>query len=299
MCTTIIENGVDIPNANTMVISDADHLGLAQLYQLRGRIGRSDRQAYAYLMWTPFKRLTDQAEKRIATIREFSELGSGFKIALRDLEIRGAGNLLGAEQHGFVVAVGFELYMQMISDAVQEAKGELTTEQQQVTVDLPVDAYLPTDYAPDLNQRIDLYKRLAGVHHEHRVEALEKEIEDRFGRPVPPSVRNLLRLARLKVRCIGAGVQSIVTEGKLAILRLREDRRLAPALIPRLQRELPPKVRIWLAQAAHDRVIVSLRTAEVEAIFLRLEETLSGLARLPLDEEAKRHQRRMELVAEG
>ncbi len=171
--TTIIENGVDIPNANTMIISDSDRLGLAQLYQLRGRIGRSDRQAYAYLMWTPYKRLTDTAEKRIEAIREFSDLGSGFKIALRDLEIRGAGNVLGAEQHGYVSAVGFELFMQMLSDAVEEAKGEAPVERLSVSLELPVDAYLPQDYAPDLNQRIDLYKRLASVTDERRVEMLE------------------------------------------------------------------------------------------------------------------------------
>jgi transcription-repair coupling factor (superfamily II helicase) len=294
--TTIIENGVDIPNANTMVISDADHLGLAQLYQLRGRIGRSDRQAYCYLMWTPFKRLTETAEKRIAAVREFSELGSGFKIALRDLEIRGAGNLLGAEQHGFVTAVGFELYMQMLSDAVQEAKGEPVEARLQVSVELPVDAYLPTDYAPDLNQRIDLYKRLAGVTNERRVDAMAEEITDRFGRPLPVPVQNLLRLARLKARAAAAGVQSIIMEGKLAVLRLREDRRLTPQLIQQLQRQLPSKVRLWLAQAAHDRVLVSLRAADAEATFTRVEQTLVELSRLPLDEEAQRHRRRMELV---
>jgi transcription-repair coupling factor (superfamily II helicase) len=294
--TTIIENGVDIPNANTMVIGDADHLGLAQLYQLRGRIGRSDRQAYCYLMWTPFKRLTETAEKRIAAVREFSELGSGFKIALRDLEIRGAGNLLGAEQHGFVTAVGFELYMQMLSDAVQEAKGEPVEERPQVSVELPVDAYLPTDYAPDLNQRIDLYKRLAGVTNERRVDAMAEEITDRFGKPLPVPVQNLLRLARLKARAAAAGVQSIIMEGKLAVLRLREDRRLTPQLIQQLQRQLPSKVRLWLAQATHDRVLVSLRAADAESTFTRLEQTLAELSRLPLDEEAQRHRRRMELV---
>jgi transcription-repair coupling factor (superfamily II helicase) len=299
VCTTIIENGVDIPNANTMIIGDADHLGLAQLDQLRGRIGRSDRQAYAYLMWTPYKRLTEQAEKRIAAIREFSELGSGFKIALRDLEIRGAGNLLGEEQHGFVIAVGFELYLEMLSDAVEEAKGEAPAERIQVSLELPVDAYLPTDYAPDLNQRIDLYKRLAGAADDRRVDMLEVEITDRFGQPVPAPVQNLLRLSRLKARCAAAGVGSIVTEGNLATLRLTEDHRLAPALIQKLQRELPAAVRIWLALVTHDRVVVSLRKADTEARFARIEQVLSHLALLPLEEEARRHQRRTEMAAGG
>ena len=299
VCTTIIENGVDIPNANTMIIGDADHLGLAQLYQLRGRIGRSDRQAYAYLMWTPYKRLTEQAEKRIAAIREFSELGSGFKIALRDLEIRGAGNLLGEEQHGFVIAVGFELYLEMLSDAVEEAKGEAPAERIQVSLELPVDAYLPTDYAPDLNQRIDLYKRLAGAADDRRVDMLEVEITDRFGQPVPAPVQNLLRLSRLKARCAAAGVGSIVTEGNLVTLRLTEDHRLAPTLIQKLQRELPAAVRIWLALVTHDRVVVSLRKADTEARFARIEQVLSHLALLPLEEEARRHQRRTEMAAGG
>ena len=299
VCTTIIENGVDIPNANTMIVGDADYLGLAQLYQLRGRIGRSDRQAYAYLMWTPYKRLTEQAEKRIAAIREFSELGSGFKIALRDLEIRGAGNLLGEEQHGFVTAVGFELYMQMLAEAVEEAKGEAAIERIEVSLELPVEAYLPSDYAPDLNQRIDLYKRLAGAADERRVSMLEMEITDRFGQPVPGPVTNLLRLSRLKVRCAAAGVQGIVAEGNLAMLRLSEQHRLAPALIQKLQRELPAKVRIWLALIAHDRVVVSMRKADPEAIFTRIEQVLEGLVQLPLEEEARRHQRRTEMAAGG
>jgi len=297
--TTIIENGVDIPNANTMVISDSDRLGLAQLYQLRGRIGRSDRQAYAYLMWTPYKRLTESAEKRIQAIREFSELGSGFKIALRDLEIRGAGNMLGAEQHGFVSAVGFELYMQMLSEAVEEAKGEAPSERIAVSIELPVEAFLPQDYAPDLNQRIDLYKRLASVADERRVQMLEAEIADRFGRPVPGPVQNLLRLARVKAACAAAGVESITLDGQLAVLRLSESHRLTQALIMRLQRELPAKVRIWLAQALHDRVVVSLRKADTEATFARLDPVLQQLARLPLEEEAKRHQRRLEMAAGG
>ncbi len=296
--TTIIENGVDIPNANTMIISDSDRLGLAQLYQLRGRIGRSDRQAYAYLMWTPYKRLTETAEKRIAAIREFSELGSGFKIALRDLEIRGAGNVLGAEQHGFVSAVGFELFMQMLSDAVEEAKGEAPVEHLQVSLELPIEAYLPQDYAPDLNQRIDLYKRLATVGDVRRVELLEAEVADRFGKPVPVPVQNLLRLSRLKAACAAAGVESVSTEGNLATLRLSELHRLTPALIMQLQRDLPAKVRIWVAQATHDRVIVSLRKADTDAMFARIEDVLRALTRLPLEQEARRHQRRLEMAAE-
>jgi transcription-repair coupling factor (superfamily II helicase) len=250
-------------------------------------------------MWTPFKRLTEQAEKRISAIREFSDLGSGIKVAMRDLEIRGAGNLLGPEQHGFATSVGFELYMQMLQDAVHEAKGEAPAPRPEVSIDVPVEAYLPADYAPDLNQRIDLYKRLATVTDERRVEMLEAEIADRFGRPVPEPVQSLLRLSRLKARCAAAGVQAVATEGSLATLRLSEEHRLTPALIMQLQRELPSKVRIWVAQALHDRVIVSLRKADLEALFGRLEQVLHQLALLPLAEEARRHQRRLEMAAEG
>jgi transcription-repair coupling factor (superfamily II helicase) len=291
VCTTIVENGLDIPNANTLIVSDSDRLGLAQLYQLRGRVGRSNRQAYAYLMWTPAKRLSEQAEKRIAAIREFSELGSGLKVALRDLEIRGAGNLLGPEQHGFVTSVGFELYMQMLQDAVQEAKGEAPAERPQVSVELPVEALLPADYAPDLNQRIDLYRRLASAPDHRRLDALESEIADRFGRPLPEAARNLVRLARLKVRCAAAGVATVTTENNLVSLRLAEDRRLTPPMALKLQRALRPEVRMWVALTTHDRVVVSRRKADTEALFARLEETLDQLALLPLVEEARRHLR--------
>ncbi len=297
VCTTIIENGLDIPNVNTIIVSDADRLGLAQLYQLRGRVGRSNRQAYAYLMWTPFKRLTDTAEKRIAAIKEFSHLGSGFKVAMRDLEIRGAGNLLGPEQHGFVTSVGFELYMEMLREAVREEQGESAGEGLQVSVDLPVSAYLPEDYAPDLNQRIDLYRRLAAAPDEERVNALAEEIADRFGRTVPAPVGNLLRLAKLKARCAEAGVVRAAAEGRLVALHLAPDRRVTPQLARALKRSLRPEMRMWLALAQADRVIVSIRGADAKETFIRLEETLEALRALPLREEARRHRRRRELTA--
>jgi transcription-repair coupling factor (superfamily II helicase) len=297
VCTTIVENGLDIPNANTLVVSDADRLGLAQLYQIRGRVGRSNRQAYAYLMWTPFKRLTEQAEKRISAIKEFSDLGSGIKVAMRDLEIRGAGNLLGPEQHGFATSVGFELFMQMLQDAVHEAKGEAPAPRPEVSIDIPVEAYLPEDYAPDLNQRIDLYRRLATAPDSRRIDALEMEIEDRYGRPVPEPVRNLVRMARLKVRCAVAGIETLATEGNLIVLRLADDRRLTPPMAQKLQRGLRPETRIWLAMTSHDRVVVSRRKADADALFTRLEEALEQLALLPLDEEARRYYQRERVVA--
>lgn len=210
VCTTIIESGLDIPNANTIIINESDKLGLAQLYQLRGRVGRSDRQAYAYLLYRPDKVLTEIAEKRLAAIREFSDLGSGFRIAMRDLEIRGAGNLLGAEQSGQVAAVGFDLYCQLLARAVSELKGEDVEEVELPPVDLPVDAYIPTDYMPTEAHRILFYKKLAAVKSAQDVQAVQDEMEDRFGDP-PRVLWNMLAVVRLRLRCLELGIAGIGT----------------------------------------------------------------------------------------
>ncbi|HOS42473.1 MAG TPA: transcription-repair coupling factor, partial [Armatimonadota bacterium] len=194
VCTTIIENGVDFPNANTLIVNEADCFGLAQLYQLRGRVGRSDRQAYAYLTWRPRKKLTETAQQRIAALKEFAALGSGYKVALRDLEIRGAGNLLGAEQSGVLEAVGYDLYCQMLEEAVRLVRGEVVEPEVDVQMDLPLDAFLPEAYVPDLNQRIDLYRRLAAVRHPKFADELRAEILDRFGKPLPAPAEHLFRV---------------------------------------------------------------------------------------------------------
>jgi len=260
VCTTIIESGLDIPNVNTLVVHRADLFGLAQLYQLRGRVGRSNRQAYAYLTWTPHKRLTDRARKRIAAIKEFSHLGSGFRIALRDLEIRGAGNLLGPEQHGFMVAVGFELYTQMLAQAVQEVKGEPMPAEPQVSLDLPVNAYLPEDYVPSLNQRIDFYRRMAAVRSEARMEELRAELADRYGSPLPPPGENLFRLIQLKLDCLENGVASIISERRQVTIKFAHDRRLPPAAVRKLQGQFSgvrdQEFRQASPVASHDRVQV-------------------------------------------
>ena len=208
--TTIIETGLDIPNANTMIIHDADNFGLSQLYQLRGRIGRSSRTSFAFLMYRRNKMLRETAEKRLAAIREFTELGSGFRIAMRDLEIRGAGNLLGSEQHGHMDAVGYDLYCKLLNDSVRELKGELKpTERFETSINIDLDAYIPQSYIRSEEQKLDIYKRIAMIQSEEDREEMLEELIDRFGDP-PAAVTNLLSAARLK----NLASQSYLTEVK-------------------------------------------------------------------------------------
>jgi transcription-repair coupling factor (superfamily II helicase) len=225
VCTTIIESGLDIPNVNTIVIDDAERYGLATLYQLRGRVGRSDRQAYAHFLHRPGLILKDTAWKRIEAIREFSDLGSGFKIALRDLEIRGAGNLLGAEQHGFMVSVGFDLYCQMLAEAVRELKGEEPMERPMPEINLPVDAYLPKDYVPDDSERIILYKKIAGSYTPKALASVAEELVDRFGK-LPRAAQNLLEVARLRISAGAARVKRVGVDRSSILIDLERGSQL-------------------------------------------------------------------------
>jgi transcription-repair coupling factor (superfamily II helicase) len=210
--TTIIETGVDIPNVNTLIVYDADRMGLAQLYQLRGRVGRSNRVAYAYLTYQRDKVLNEVSEKRLQAIKEFTELGSGFKIAMRDLSIRGTGNLLGAQQHGFIDSVGFDLYSNMLQEAIQKRKGETPkTTRKQVELDINVDAYLPDAYINDTKQKIDIYKRFKAADSLKDVLDLEEEMIDRFG-DFPKEVADLLSISRVKVLADNLGVESVKRE---------------------------------------------------------------------------------------
>lgn len=195
--TTIIETGIDMPNVNTLLVENADHLGLSQLYQLRGRVGRSNRVAYAYFMHAPNKMLTEESEKRLQAIKDFTELGSGFKIAMRDLSIRGAGNLLGQQQHGFIDSVGFDLYSQMLEDAVARKQGKDTSQKVTVEIDLDVDAYIPNDYVNDQRQKIELYKRIRTISGEEEYEELQDDFIDRFG-DYPQEVDDLLAIGLIK-----------------------------------------------------------------------------------------------------
>jgi transcription-repair coupling factor (superfamily II helicase) len=243
VCTTIIESGLDIPNVNTILINQADRLGLAQLYQLRGRVGRGAHRAYAYLLYDRRARLTETAKQRLQAIFEATELGAGFQIAMRDLEIRGAGNLLGPEQSGFMAAVGFDLYVKLLAGAVERlralVRGETPPPERDIgglSIELPLSAHLPPAYVPDINLRLALYQRLSAAADPQQVSEIGREMVDRFGEP-PPVARNLLYIAALRTLASEAGVQSIVNEEGVAVVRMQEDQLLPreqlEALVPR------------------------------------------------------------------
>lgn len=231
--TTIIETGLDISNVNTMIIHDADNMGLSQLYQLRGRVGRSNRTAYAFLMYKRDKLLKEIAEKRLAAIKEFTDLGSGFKIAMRDLEIRGAGNLLGAQQHGHMEAVGYDLYCKMLNEAVKQEKGLAEEEHFETTIDVKMDAFIPADYIPNEAQKLDIYKRIAAITNDAESEEMLDEITDRFGDP-PRSVLNLLSIAHIKGMAHEAYMTDVVERTDTIRFVMYEKAKVNPLAIPKL-----------------------------------------------------------------
>ena len=239
--TTIIEIGLDISNVNTIIIHDADQLGLSQLYQLRGRVGRSNRSAYAFLMYKRDKMLKEVAEKRLAAIKEFTDLGSGFKIAMRDLEIRGAGNLLGQEQHGHMAAVGYDLYCKMLGEAVKKEKGGVVEEYFETTIDLDMDAYLPETYVTSEEQRLDLYKRIALIDSQEGRDEMLDELIDRFGEPSKP-VQNLLFIAMLRMEAHQAFVTDIVQRPEEIVITLFERAAIDASGIPALIEKNKPYV---------------------------------------------------------
>jgi len=236
VCTTIVEAGLDVSSANTLIVERADELGLAQLYQIRGRVGRSRERAYAYLLYPSAAALTEDAAARLSTLSDYTELGSGFKIAMRDLEIRGAGNLLGEEQSGHVAAVGFELYMSMLDDAVAALAGDSADEAPEpVRLDVPVDAYVPGDYVPYEAAKIELHRRVSGAREVADLIVLREELEDRFG-PIPEPLANLISLQDARIKLGRAGATDVgFAGGRLAVSPIELDSKGSRALTERLE----------------------------------------------------------------
>ncbi|MGI6571745.1 MAG: transcription-repair coupling factor [Caldicoprobacterales bacterium] len=257
LCSTIIENGLDIPRVNTIIIYDADNFGLAQLYQLRGRVGRSNRVAYAYLTYQPDKILNETAEKRLQAIKEFTELGSGFKIAMRDLEIRGAGNLLGAQQHGHMSAVGYDMYSKLLAETLQEMKGEEAVKPVETTVDFRVDAYIDSAYIARENHRLQMYKRIAAIEGLADKEDVEDELIDRFGH-IPAPAQNLIQVAYIRGLAKRHGFTEITHRDKVVSMKLKDSRSLTPRTLMIILNENQKTLRLL----GSNPPVISLRLKE-------------------------------------
>jgi transcription-repair coupling factor (superfamily II helicase) len=263
VCTTIIESGLDIPNTNTIIVNHADRFGLAQLYQLRGRVGRGANRAYAYFLYQRNQVLSEVAEKRLKTIFEANELGAGFRIAMKDLEIRGAGNLLGSEQSGFASAVGLQLYTDLLAEAVNELKGKRVERPPEVSVDLPLDAFLPTDYVEDEAARLNVYRRLASVKSPDEVGQIVLELRDRYG-PLPERALELIWLVQLRQLAAKAGVAAVSTTENEIVLRFQNEQ---PSRLRPLETRFAPHLRAGRAYLWLDRVGLGLRWQEtLEAV---------------------------------
>jgi len=272
VCSAIIESGLDFPNANTIIINRADRFGLAQLYQLRGRVGRSHRHAYAYLLIPGEQAITPDAEKRLRALQEIDGLGGGFKLALHDLEIRGAGNLLGQQQSGNITAVGFELYTEMMENAVRELRGEEVTPDVEPEIRLGISAYFPDDYIPDVNQRLFFYKRLASLRSPLELEEIKEEIWDRFG-PYGAAVENLFLVMNLRRVLKEFLVQQIsVSDGRVCLLFHPQS----PVKIEKLL-ELINKPKSRFRLAPDGRLSFSPKNQEWEILVSEVEEFLYSI----------------------
>ncbi|NNL65295.1 MAG: transcription-repair coupling factor, partial [Myxococcales bacterium] len=272
LCTTIIESGLDVPRANTILINRADRLGLAQLYQLRGRVGRSDRRAYAYLMIPGQDALAGQAEKRLEAIQDLSELGSGFRLANMDLEIRGAGNLLGMEQSGHLAAVGFETYMEMLDETIEEMRGNTRAIEIDPEIRLPIAARLPEDYVAEVGQRLVLYKRLSSSHEDAEVDRIRDEILDRYG-PMPEETENLLRVIRLKMVARRLGVAALdFAKGDL-VVSAGEHTRIEPQRLVNLLQRAGSDMRV----TPDHRIYVHVGSSDPEILFAAAHRALANL----------------------
>jgi transcription-repair coupling factor (superfamily II helicase) len=271
VATTIIENGLDIPLCNTMIINRADRHGLSELYQLRGRVGRSNRRAYAYLLVPAEAELTPVARRRLAALKEFSDLGAGFKIAALDLELRGAGNLLGGQQSGHIDAVGFEMYTSMLEQAVRELKGEAAPQEVDAQLNLGLNIRIPADYIAEENQRLRMYKRVAGVENEKALADVTAELEDRYGAP-PPAVLNLLRYAALRLQSRRIGIAGIDRKRELVNIRFVAEAKIDP------QRLAEFVARERGAQFSPAGILkFSLKATQAEEVLEKLQSLLANL----------------------
>lgn len=274
ICTTIIESGLDIPNVNTIIVYDADKLGLSQLYQLRGRVGRSNRLAYAYLTYQRDKVLTEVAEKRLQAIKEFTEFGSGFKIAMRDLEIRGAGNLLGKEQHGHMEAIGYDLYTKLLEDTVRELTGRPLEEKIETSVEINVEAYIPSSYIEDENQKIEIYKKIAAIDSKEYLYDIEEEIEDRFG-DIPLSVRNLLLVSYIKHLASKCGMVSVTQKSQGVLFKFKNDKYTKAEMIIKIMDEYKHKLSFTASEEPY--FILNINMEKIDKYFKSIIEFLDRI----------------------
>ena len=281
--TTIIETGLDIPNANTMIIHDADQMGLSQLYQLRGRVGRSNRTSYAFLMYKRDKLLKEEAEKRLQAIREFTELGSGIKIAMRDLEIRGAGNVLGAEQHGHMEAVGYDLYCKLLNQAVLALKGERNEEDEfESVVECDIDAYIPASYIKNEYQKLDIYKRISGIENEEEYMDMQDELLDRFGE-IPKPVENLLVVAMLKAEAHRAYVTEVKINRQEVRLKMFKQAKLDPSGIPELVASQKGNLKFMMTEEPYFLYTERKKQKDCMAMLEKAKELLLAIGKLAED----------------
>ncbi|RMD81930.1 MAG: transcription-repair coupling factor, partial [Candidatus Dadabacteria bacterium] len=281
VCTSIIESGLDIPNANTIIINRADTFGLAQLYQIRGRVGRSSRRAYAYLLVPNQRVISEEARRRLAVLQELDELGSGFRLAAHDLEIRGAGNLLGKEQSGHISAVGFDLFMRMMEEATAELRGRPPAPAIEPEIDLGAEAFLPEQYVDDIGERLLFYKRMANAEDQAALDAILEELADRYG-PPPRPVHDLVRLMALRPRLKRLAIESLKADRHAITLRFHESSPLDPALLVELTRAHPDRLRLRPGGVLTVRPVPQewdARVAEVERLLDVLESSVAEVAR--------------------
>ncbi|MBO6267109.1 MAG: DEAD/DEAH box helicase [Synergistaceae bacterium] len=277
LSTSIVENGLDVANANTIIVYNADYFGLSQLYQMRGRVGRSHRMAYAYFVYQADKVLTEAAEKRLHAMKEFAELGAGFKIAMRDLEIRGAGDLLGAQQHGHIASVGFEMYCRLLDEAVRSLEsGRPVEEKEEPIIELAVEAYIDGEYIDDAMHKIEIYQRIAAIRNEEHISSLLDELIDRFGEPTKPVLR-LLDVARIKNYARNLGIKSIVDKEKMVELTLTEQHSIEPERVVALKKKLGPLLMLLPSQRMM-RIRLKSQKRQDELLKLLLE-TLRDLSK--------------------